>query len=63
MYGFLPGRGNNLKKILSQNFPHSLGSFYSTFTEFCGFKPRSTNEAHKRSLVVENQIITNLLET
>ena len=24
-----------------QNFPHSLGSFYSTFTEFCGFKPQS----------------------
>ena len=39
--GFYSGRGNNLKKILSQNFPHSLGSFYSTFTEFCGFKPQA----------------------
>ena len=30
-----------IKKIFSQDFPHSLGSFYSTFTEICGFKPQS----------------------
>tara|TARA_B100001059_G_C17800527_1_gene565893 strand:+ start:90 stop:1793 length:1704 start_codon:yes stop_codon:yes gene_type:complete len=38
--GFYHGRKNNIKKILTQNFPHSLGSFYSTITEFCGFKPQ-----------------------
>ena len=38
---FYSGNGSKLKKILSQNFPHSLGSFFSTFTEFCGFKPQS----------------------
>ena len=38
---FYSGKFNKIKKILSQNFPHSLGSFYSTFTEFCGFKPQS----------------------
>ena len=31
----------NINQIWSQEFPHSLGSFYSTFTEFCGFKPQS----------------------
>jgi carbamoyltransferase len=39
--GFYSGKKNNIKKIFEQNFPHSLGSFYSTFTEFCGFKPKS----------------------
>ena len=38
---FYVGKTNKIKKILSQNFPHSLGSFFSTFTEFCGFKPQS----------------------
>ena len=38
---FYSGKSRKLKKILSQNFPHSLGSFYSTFTEFCGFKPKN----------------------
>ena len=38
--GFYHGRKNNIKKILTQNFPHSLGSFYSTITEFCGFTPQ-----------------------
>ena len=35
------GNKNQIKKIFSQNFPHSLGSFYSAFTEFCGFKPQN----------------------
>ena len=39
--GFYHGKGRSLKSISSQNFPHSLGSFYSTFTEYCGFKPQS----------------------
>ncbi|MBD1140952.1 carbamoyltransferase [Pelagibacterales bacterium SAG-MED39] len=39
--GFYSGNKNNIKKIHEQYFPHSLGSFYSTFTEFCGFKPKS----------------------
>ena len=32
---------NKIEKISSNDFPHSLGSFYSTFTEFCGFKPQN----------------------
>ena len=39
--GFYSGNKNNIKKIFEQKFPHSLGSFYSTFTEFCGFKAQS----------------------
>ena len=39
--GFYSGKKNHVKKIFQQNFPHSLGSFYSTFIEFCGFKPKS----------------------
>ncbi len=39
--GFYSGKKNLIKKIYEQKFPHSLGSFYSTFTEFCGFKPQS----------------------
>ena len=33
------GQGNNIKKLYSDNFPHSLGMFYSTITSFLGFKP------------------------
>ncbi len=39
--GFYTGRNNQIQIKDSQNFTHSLGSFYSTFTEFCGFKPQS----------------------
>ena len=39
--GFYSANKNKIKKVFEQNFPHSLGSFYSTFTEFCGFKPKS----------------------
>ena len=39
--GFYSGNKNKIKKIFEQKFPHSLGSFYSTFTEFCGFKAQS----------------------
>ena len=38
---FAIGRGNKIEKIDSMSLPHSLGSFYSTFTEFLGFKPES----------------------
>jgi len=30
---------NKLKKIHSQNFPHSIGLFYSAMTQRCGLKP------------------------
>ena len=39
--GFYKGRSNKVTELWKQEFPHSLGSFYSTFTEFCGFKPQS----------------------
>ena len=39
--GMYYGENNKIKKIYEINFPHSLGSFYSTFTEICGFKPQS----------------------
>jgi carbamoyltransferase len=34
------GDNNKIDQIFSQEFPHSLGSFYSAFTEYCGFKPQ-----------------------
>ena len=33
------GKGNEIKKYGENFFPHSLGSFYESVTEFCGFKP------------------------
>jgi carbamoyltransferase len=39
--GFYLAKNNDIKKINDLEFPHSLGSFYSTFTEICGFKPQS----------------------
>jgi carbamoyltransferase len=32
-------KGNNIKKLYSVNFPHSLGMLYSTITSYLGFKP------------------------
>ncbi len=36
---FAEGKGNQLRTLWTQEFPHSLGSFYSAMTEFMGFKP------------------------
>ena len=33
------GRGSELKKVWSRNYPNSLGLFYSAFTQLCGFTP------------------------
>lgn len=33
------GENNTVKKLSESFFPHSLGSFYETVTQFCGFKP------------------------
>jgi carbamoyltransferase len=38
---FCEGRGNRLETVWSQEFPHSLGSFYSVLTEYLGFVPSS----------------------
>ena len=38
---FASGNNNKIKKLWEQEFPHSLGSFYSALTEFLGFKPQS----------------------
>lgn len=38
---FAEGEDNQLKTLGSQDFPHSLGAFYSTMTEFLGFTPQS----------------------
>ena len=38
---FSKGEGNSITKLWSQEFPMSLGSFYSAFTEFLGFQPQS----------------------
>jgi carbamoyltransferase len=35
------GEGNTLKTQFTQEFPHSLGSFYSAMTEYIGFSPKS----------------------
>tara|TARA_R110000824_G_scaffold60853_5_gene162339 strand:+ start:4857 stop:6311 length:1455 start_codon:yes stop_codon:yes gene_type:complete len=36
---FWHGSGNNLKKVWSQKYPHSLGLFYSAMTSRIGLKP------------------------
>ncbi|MBF0630821.1 MAG: hypothetical protein HQL89_07495 [Magnetococcales bacterium] len=33
------GRNNRLKRLFVQRYPHSLGLFYSAFTQRCGLKP------------------------
>jgi carbamoyltransferase len=33
------GKGNNLKKIYSQNYPNSVGLWFSAITQRCGLKP------------------------
>ena len=38
---FYKGGPNSIELLWKQEFPHSLGSFYSTFTEFCGFAPQN----------------------
>ena len=35
------GKNNKLTPLWQIDFPHSLGLFYSTFTEYCGFKVNS----------------------
>lgn len=35
------GSGPKIEALWQINFPHSLGLFYSTFTEYCGFKVNS----------------------
>lgn len=34
-------KGKNIKRLFSIEYPHSLGLFYGTFTEFLGFRPDS----------------------
>ena len=33
------GQDNNLKKIWSKHYPHSIGMFYTAFTHYLGLKP------------------------
>ena len=33
------GNGNNLKKVYSQSYPHSVGIWFSAMTQRCGLKP------------------------
>lgn len=33
------GKGNRLKKVYSQSYPHSLGIWFSAMTQRCGLKP------------------------
>ncbi len=42
---FYKGDGNDIKKLLSYNFPHSLGFFYAAMTDYLGF--RSNNDEYK----------------
>jgi carbamoyltransferase len=38
---FAEGEDNKMRTLWSQEFPHSLGSFYAAMTEFLGFEPGS----------------------
>lgn len=35
------GFDNNIEPVWHQEFPHSLGSYYASFTQFLGFKPNA----------------------
>ena len=37
--GLYIGKGKEIKKVMSIDFPNSLGMFYSTLTSYLGFKP------------------------
>ncbi len=37
---FCSGKGNKIEVLWSQEFPHSLGSFYSAMTAYLGFAPQ-----------------------
>ena len=39
--GFYIGNGKKIKCLKKFKLPHSLGGYYSTFTEFFGFKSNS----------------------
>ena len=62
------GKNNELKKIHSQGYPHSLGLFYSAMTQRCGLVPQrdeymmaqlAANGNYKRfSKIMLNEIIT-----
>ena len=38
---FFDAKENSIKSLWNREFPNSMGSFYSTFTSFLGFKPQS----------------------
>lgn len=38
---FSIGSGKRLDQIWTQDFPHALGSLYSSLTDFCGFAPQN----------------------
>lgn len=42
---FYHAKGNSIKKLLSYDFPHSLGFIYATMTDYLGFK--SNNDEYK----------------
>ena len=33
------GEGDELRKVYSQRYPHSVGLFYSAMTQRCGLEP------------------------
>ena len=57
------GKGNKLKKIYSQRYPHSVGLFYSAMTQRCGFKPNAEeykiSELAKQISITENLPLIN----
>ena len=38
---FAMGEQNKIQRLKTQSFPHSVGMFYSAFTQFLGFRPDS----------------------
>jgi len=35
------GKGTEIKRVWTQEYPHSLGSFYAAITQYLGFRPNS----------------------
>jgi carbamoyltransferase len=61
------GKNNTLKKIHTQNYPHSLGLFYSAMTQRMGFTPQrdeylvaqhaAAGDPHRLTTIMLNEII------
>jgi carbamoyltransferase len=56
------GIGTGLRRVWSQRYPHSLGLFYSAFTQRCGFKPNEEEYIMMGMAALGTPIYASLIE-